>query len=288
MSTTDETATAPTPREVAGWVAVVTGAASGIGLGTATRFAEAGMKVVLSDVDGAALDRAATALADAGHQVAAVTADVSKRADNEALADAAEARFGPVNVFFANAGVGLSNPVWETSPEDWRWIIDVDLWGPIHGLQVFLPRIMATGTGHVVATASMAGLLAGASLGAYNVAKHGVVALMASAARDLMVARSPITASVLCPGPINTAITDSDRNRPAELGTTSARVPQAERQWSSLNRALAHGMDPGDVGALVLDAVRTARFWVFTHPEMTEMVAAQLELARTTGGLQKF
>lgn len=287
MSNTEST-TGDQRRDVTGWVAVVTGAASGIGFGTATRFATAGMKVVLSDVDGGALDTAVAALSDAGHDVAAVVADVSVLADNEALADTAEAHFGPVNLFFANAGIGLSNPVWETSLEDWRWVIDVDLWGPIYGMHVFLPRIMATGTGHVVATASMAGMLAGASLGAYNVAKHGVVALMASAARDLMVVHSPITASVLCPGPINTAIIASDRNRPAERGETSARAPQAERQWSALGKALSHGMDPADVGSLVLDAVRDNRFWVFTHDGFTDIAVAQLDLARTTGGLQRF
>ena len=210
-------------KNVDGWVATVTGAASGMGLAMATTFARAGMKVMMADIEEARLRSAAANLAAEGHDIGSLRTDVSKLEDNQALAKATVDRFGKVNVFCANAGIGMSNPVWATTMEEWRWTLDVDLWGPIYGVTTFTPLIQDAGEGHLNATASMAGLLAGASLGAYNVAKHGVVALMASLARDLMVAKSPITASVLCPGPINTDIIHSDRNRPADV--TGAATP---------------------------------------------------------------
>lgn len=273
-------------KNVDGWVATVTGAASGMGLAMATTFARAGMKVMMADIEEARLRSAAANLAAEGHDIASQRTDVSKLEDNQALAKATVDRFGKVNVFCANAGIGMSNPVWATTLEEWRWTIDVDLWGPIYGVTTFTPLIQEAGEGHLNATASMAGLLAGASLGAYNVAKHGVVALMASLARDLMVAKSPITASVLCPGPINTDIIHSDRNRPADV--TGTETEAGQRFWSTLTKALSHGMDPAEVGPMVLDAIQNDRFWVFTHPPMLEIVEAQLDRARTDRGITKF
>ena len=275
-------------REVSGWVAVVTGAASGIGLGMARSFTAAGMKVVLADIEAGPLEAATDELAAKGHEVLGVRTDVSSLADVHALAERTVERFGKVNLLCNNAGVGTAAPVQRTSLEDWRWTLAIDLWGPIYGCNVFLPLIEEAGEGHVSSTASMAGLLAGASLGAYNVAKHGVVALMASLARDLRIAKSPITASVLCPGPINTNIVRSERNRPAESLAEHVDTPQGQRFWQMLTDSLAQGMDPDEVGELVLGAIRRDEFWIFTHPGMLKIVEDQLQRAAADRSLRTF
>ena len=275
-------------KDVTGWVAVVTGAASGMGLAMARSFSAAGMKVALADIEQGPLDVAVAELTAAGRDVIGVVTDVRHLEAHEALASATIARFEKVNVLCANAGIGMAGPVGATSLADWRWTLDVDLWGPIYGVHTFLPLIEAAGVGHLNATASMAGLLAGGSLGAYNVAKHGVVALMASLARDLLIANSPIRASVLCPGPINTNIVNSQRNRPAEIAGEYVETPQGDRFWQRLTRQLESGMAPDEVGPMVLDAIQTDRFWVLTHPEMWEMVQHQLDLARAEGAVHRF
>jgi NAD(P)-dependent dehydrogenase (short-subunit alcohol dehydrogenase family) len=273
--------------DVDGKVAVVTGGASGIGRGIARAFASAGMKLVVADIEQAALDAAVGELRAAGHEAVGVRTDVSKLADVEALASAAMDTFGAVHVLCNNAGVGVAAPIGQTSLEDWEWTLGIDLWGPIYGCKTFLPIMERQGEGHINSTASMAGLIATASLGAYNVAKHGVVALMASLARDLKVARSPLTASVLCPGPINTNIVRSERNRPASSAAAHIATPQGDRFWKGLTEQLAVGMDPDDVGPLVLDAVRTGRFWVLTHPGMAAMVRNQLDALMADGSLTR-
>jgi NAD(P)-dependent dehydrogenase (short-subunit alcohol dehydrogenase family) len=275
-------------QDFQGRVAVVTGAASGIGLGMARAFTGAGMRVVLADVETEALDTVVQGLADRGHEVIGVRTDVSRLQDVQELAARTLDRFGTVNVLCNNAGVGVDGPVPDTSLEDWRWTIDVDLWGPIYGVHVFLPLITEAGEGHVNSTASMAGLLAGGSLAAYNVAKHGVVALMASLARDLRIARSPITASVLCPGPINTNIATSQRNRDPADAAHHIQSEAGERYWARLTEHLTHGMDPDEVGPMVLDAMANDRFWVFTHPEMLSVVEQQVQLARQDASLRIF
>ncbi|MEZ5233520.1 MAG: SDR family NAD(P)-dependent oxidoreductase [Acidimicrobiia bacterium] len=266
-------------------VAVITGGASGIGLGMARAFAGAGAKLVLADIEQAPLDAAVAELTAAGHAAIAVRTDVSKLADIEALATATMDTYGAVHVLCNNAGVGTSAPIGQTSLADWEWTLAIDLWGPIYGVKTFLPLMEAQGEGHINSTASMAGLLATASLGAYNVAKHGVVALMASLERDLRVAKSPLKASVLCPGPINTNIVHSDRNRPADSLAEHIQTKQGDRFWQMLTEQLSQGMDPDDVGRLVLDAVQTGRFWVLTHPGMAKIVQAQLEALMSDGSL---
>ncbi|MCP4086211.1 MAG: SDR family NAD(P)-dependent oxidoreductase [Actinomycetia bacterium] len=261
--------------DVNGKIAVVTGAASGIGLGMARAFTGAGMSVVLADIEQAPLDEATAELTAAGHQVISVPTDVSDLAEIQALAAAAMDHFGAVHVLCNNAGVGTSGPVGQTSIEDWRWTLAIDLWGPIYGVETFLPLIEQSGGGHINSTASMAGLYAGASLGAYNVAKHGVVALMASLERDLRMAGSSVRASVLCPGPINTNIVESERNRPADSAAQHIETEAGGKFWSILTRTLATGMDPDEVGRLVLGAVERDEFWVLTHPEMAEVVSRQ-------------
>ena len=189
-----------------GKIAVVTGGASGIGLGMCRAFAERGMNLVVADLNQAQLDAAVAELSSKGVQAVGQICDVAKLEDVEALADTAIKEFGSVNIMCNNAGVGIPTSARNMKLSDWKWIIDVDLWGPIYGVNVFLPLIEEAGEGHINATSSMAGLISSQMMGAYNVAKHGVVALMAATERELRAKKSPIRASVLCPGPINTNI----------------------------------------------------------------------------------
>ncbi|MDA0979472.1 MAG: SDR family NAD(P)-dependent oxidoreductase, partial [Proteobacteria bacterium] len=202
-------------KEFSGKVAVVTGAASGIGLATATRFAEAGMKVVLADIEVPALEAAVASLREAGHTVTGVPTDVSKWDAVAHLADAAVEAYGTVNVLHNNAGVVVSGPIEELTLSDWEWVLGVDLWSVIYGIKAFLPIIKAAGEGHIVNTASTAGLQATSGIGPYNVAKFGVVAVTETLRKELDSAGSPVSASVLCPGAINTKIVVSKRNRDA-------------------------------------------------------------------------
>ncbi len=274
-------------KNVEGWVAVVTGAASGIGRGMVKSFTAAGMKVMLADIEQAALDATVAEFTAAGFEVAGVRTDVSKLAEVQQLAVATLDTFGTVNVLCNNAGVGIAAPIGQTSLEDWEWTLAIDLWGPIYGVKTFLPLIEAAGVGHLNSTASMAGLIATPTLGAYNVAKHGVVALMASLERDLRVARSAVRASVLCPGPINTNIVRSERNRDAESAAGHIPTPQGDKFWANLSATLAQGMDPDDVGPMVLDAIVNDRFWVLTHPKMARIVQTQLDAMLADGSLTR-
>ncbi len=273
--------------KVAGKTAVITGGASGIGRGMARCFAAAGMNVVVADIEQAPLDEVVAGLRAGGTDAVGVQTDVSKLDQVEALAARAVDQFGGVQVLCNNAGVGISDPVGSTSIEDWRWTLDIDLWGPIHGVHTFLPLMESQGEGHINSTASMAGLYAGASLGAYNVAKHGVVALMASLERDLRLAKSPVRASVLCPGPINTNIVDSQRNRDPESAAEHIGTETGQKFWDILARSLADGMDPDEVGPMVLDAVESDKFWVLTHPPMASVVDKQLAALRDDQSLTR-
>lgn len=273
--------------EVEGKVAVVTGAASGMGRAMADTFAAAGMKVVLADIEEAPLNDAAAEVRATGAEAIAVRTDVAKLDDIQALADAAVDAFGAVNVLCNNAGVGVPGVIGEMSLEDWRWTLDIDLWGPIYGIQAFLPIIEEAGEGHINSTASVAGLYAGASLAAYNVAKHGVVALMASLERELRLRKSPVHASVLCPGPIDTNIVHSQRNRDPDDAAHHVHSEQGEKFWDMMKGFLAEGMDPAEVGPMVLDAVRTDRFWVLTHPDMAKIARYQIDAMLDDGHLTR-
>ncbi|MEM7340542.1 MAG: SDR family NAD(P)-dependent oxidoreductase [Actinomycetota bacterium] len=252
--------------DVAGKIAVVTGAASGIGLGMARSFAGAGMSVVLADIEAARLDTAVADLRANGHRAIGVPTDVSDEAQIQALAGAALAEYGAVHVVANNAGIGIGGAADEMSLDDWRWTIDVDLWSVVYGVRTFLPLLKEQGEGHITATSSLAGLVSGPVLGAYHVAKHGVVALMDTVRIELRMANSPVRASVLCPGPVDTDVTRSDRNRPEHLSPHETSELE-ERFWTNLANELERGMPPDEVGDLVLDAVRNERFWILTHPE---------------------
>ena len=241
-------------------VAVVTGAASGIGWALANRLAAEGMKVVLADLDGGALATAERELVASGVRVLAVPTDVARAADVEALARRAVDTFGAVHVLCNNAGVaGRPAPIWEQSVADWEWTLGVNLWGVIHGLRVFLPIMLAQDSeGHVVNTASMAGLVSLPNLAPYHATKHAVVTISESLHHELALRGSRLRASVLCPGFVRTRIMDAAR--PA--------ATEEMRRWEEgYRRFIAAGMAPEDVAARVLDAIREERFWILPHPE---------------------
>ena len=268
-------------QSVEGRVAVVTGAASGMGLGMVQSFAEAGMRVVAADLRADALDGAVATLRAQGHDVIGVPTDVSKLSDVEALASATMDAFGAVHVLCNNAGVGMFSRLANTSIDDWEWVIGVNLWGPIYGIKVFLPLIEQQDEGHINATSSVAGLVAGATAGPYNVAKHGVVALMATLERELRAAKSTVRASVLCPGAVNTDIgrnsVELRRARRGRPDATPARSSAGEKLGSKMAEALAGGMAPRAVGQLVLDAILRDQFWIFTEPRLLRLLQDQVE-----------
>ncbi len=263
-------------------VAVVTGGASGIGRAVAKRFAEAGMRVVLADVQQDALDATVEHFTAAGHEVLGVRTDVSDGASVQALADAAVAHFGGVHLVHNNAGVGVGGPIWAQTEKDWEWVLGVNLWGVIHGIRVFVPLMLDQGEpAHVVNTASMAGLISVPHLGAYNVSKHGVVTLSETLHRDLGLAGADIGVSVLCPGLVMTNIFESQRNRPDELadgdgsaGLAALLSESAGEEGASTATEDAIGafgtfLTPEQVAADVFHAVVEDRFYILTHPEMS-------------------
>lgn len=259
-------------------VAVVTGAASGIGRALAQRFAQAGMKVVLADVETAALEQAAHEIAAAGTAVLAVRTDISKAAEVERLAQTAVEKFGAVHIVCNNAGVALSAPSWMNTIADWEWVLGINLCGVIHGVRVFTPLLLAQGVeAHIVNTASLAGLIAGPGTAAYNVSKFGVVALSETLHHELTMLGSPVRVSVLCPGFVNTRILDSERNRPAELGETAPKLPGAEEMEQMGRQLIAAGSPPSLVAEIVFDAIRNERFYILPHPEWKQFIRTRME-----------
>lgn len=265
-----------------GKIAVVTGGASGLGLAMAQRFAEAGMNIVIGDIEAEPLAMAEAAIASKGVKVLPVRTDVAKAEDVEALAKSAYERFGAVHILCNNAGIGGSpGAMWELSVEDWKWVIDVDLWSVIHGVRSFVPRIIASGEdAHVVNTASVAGLVSGAVGGPYTVAKFGVVALSEQLYYELGRAGHKVGVSVLCPGFVNTNIYDSSRNRQAEYGaTTVAQTPDGEQRRAALQAMRNTMIQPAEIGELVFEAVRSRNLYIVPagSDALNNAVAARLE-----------
>lgn len=254
-------------KDLRGRVGVVTGGASGIGFALAERFAAEGMGVVIADVEEAALEEAAGKLRATGADVLEVVTDVRDADQVEALAERTMARFGSVHIVCNNAGVagGAGGQVWEVPLQDWEWTLGVNLWGVIHGVRTFVPRLVAQGEGHVVNTASMAGLITG-GLGPYGVSKFGVVALSESLFLGLQATAPAVGVSVLCPGWVNTRIADSERNRPADLVVERA-DPLAEKARKGLMRVLESGLAPSEVADKVVAAIRENRFYVLPHDD---------------------
>lgn len=240
--------------------AVVTGGASGIGLATARELARRGARVVLGDVEAPALERAVDDLRKEGFDAHGVGCDVRHMDEVARLADESFRLLGSVHVVFNNAGVAKAGPVAEMTHDDWRWVIDVDLWGPVHGVEAFLPRLIEQGQGgHLLFTSSFAGLVPNVGLGPYCVAKYGVVALAEVLARE--VRAHGIGVSVLCPMIVGTNIGTSERNRPAEYGGPGRTAPAA----GSPPAAAGSVLDVDDVARLTVDAVLADRLYVLPH-----------------------
>lgn len=258
-------------------VAVVTGAASGIGLAAATRFAQEGMQVVMADIQEDALDAAVATLRGAGHEVTGVRTDVSRYEQIEALAERAISAYGKVNIVHNNAGVVRAGTLEELSLEDWQWVLGVDLWSVIYGIKIFLPLVKQAGEGHFINTASSAGLQSTPNIGPYNVAKFGVVALTETLKLELDEAQSPIGASVLCPGAVATRICESDRNREAS-GFSAGVDSTSERTFKDMAGAIVNeGLAPADVANMVFAAVENNDFWIVTHPAWNEVMRERVE-----------
>jgi NAD(P)-dependent dehydrogenase (short-subunit alcohol dehydrogenase family) len=266
-----------------GKCAVLTGAGSGFGLECARIAARLGMRVVLVDVQADALERADAELRAAGADVLSRRTDVASAADMEALAHAVKDRFGAPHFVFNNAGVGAGGLVWENSVADWEWVLGVNLWGVIHGVRLFTPMMLAAAKGdaswqgHIVNTASMAGLLAPPNMGVYNTGKHAVVGLTETLYQDLRLVTTQVGASVLCPHFVPTAITRSERNRPSAL----AALPRTRSQMigeAMGEQAVRSGrVSAADVAQMVFDAVAQDRFYIYSHPKGMGAVRARVE-----------
>jgi NAD(P)-dependent dehydrogenase (short-subunit alcohol dehydrogenase family) len=279
-------------QDFEGKVAVVTGAASGIGFAMAERFAQEGMRVVLADVEEQALEAAAIQLRQAEHDVLAVLTDVSKSESVEALAQRAFEAYGNVHVLCNNAGVagagGSSGPVWEKTNRDWQWAFGVNYWGVLHGIQAFVPRMLANGEdGHIVNTASIAGVTSNV-FGIYGVTKHAVVALSEYLYRSLVEVDAKVGASVLCPSFVTTNLGTSDRNRPEELRNEKP-VDAGPADWindPTIAAAREQRIDAAQAAGIVFEAIRDNRFWIFTDATMDAAMRARADgmLARRNPG----
>ncbi|WP_353234118.1 SDR family oxidoreductase [Diaphorobacter ruginosibacter] len=267
----------------AGKTAVLTGAASGFGLECARIGARLGMRLVLVDVQADALAQAEAEMRSLGAQVLARRVDVSSADEMDALSAEVLARFGAPHLVFNNAGVGAAGLIWEASAREWDWVLGVNLRGVAHGVRVFTPMMLeaarrdAAWRGHIVNTASMAGLVVTPNLGVYNVSKHAVVALSETLYQDLQLVTSQIGASVLCPYFVPTGIGRSERNRPDALNGLSATRSQ-EVGAQMLDKAVAGGkVTAGEVAAKVFDAVAANQFYIYSHPQAIGAVQARME-----------
>ncbi len=266
-----------------GKTAVLTGAGSGFGLECARIGAKLGMNLVLVDVQQDALDKATAEIEATGVQVLSRKVDVSSQEQMEALAKAVEQRFGAPHFVFNNAGVGSAGLVWENSVRDWEWVLGVNLWGVIHGVRLFTPMMLAAARkdpnwrGHIVNTASMAGLLTPPNMGIYNVSKHAVVSLTETLYQDLKLVSDQLSTSVLCPYFVPTGINQSHRNRPAEMADEKATQSQLIGQ-AMTDKAVGSGkVSAAEVAQLVFDAISADRFYIFSHPRALGNVRARME-----------
>jgi NAD(P)-dependent dehydrogenase (short-subunit alcohol dehydrogenase family) len=265
-------------RDLAGKVAVITGGGSGIGAGLAQAFAEAGMSVLIADIE---LEAATSVAADLESRFAvramAVALDVAQPDSVEALAAQIYEAFGAVHLLCNNAGVMPVGPLLDMTIAEWRWLYDVNVFGVVNGIHAFVPRMLRSGQpGHVVNTASMASFSPSTTVAAYASSKHAVLALTESLRAEL--AGTTVGVSALCPGAVDTRIADSERNRPADSGPPSGRViPQS----IDTEKAAAQSMQPIEVGRIVRDGISAGDFWIFTHPSWARQITTRFDEAAT-------
>jgi NAD(P)-dependent dehydrogenase (short-subunit alcohol dehydrogenase family) len=267
-----------------GKTAVLTGAGSGFGLECARIGAKLGMNLVLADVQQDALDKTVAEMQAAGAPVLAMRVDVSKAEQMQALADATFQRFGAPHFVFNNAGVGAGGLVWENTLQDWEWVLGVNLMGVVHGVRLFTPMMLAAAKadaayqGHIVNTASMAGLLNAPNMGIYNVSKHAVVSLSETLYQDLALVTDQISASVLCPFFVPTGISQSHRNRPDDL-KAQAKPTQSQLIGQAMSdKAVSSGkVTAAEVAQMVFDAISAGQFYIYSHPKAIGSVQTRLE-----------
>jgi NAD(P)-dependent dehydrogenase (short-subunit alcohol dehydrogenase family) len=262
-----------------GKVAAVTGAASGLGRSMALAFSAEGMDVALADVDQEGLLKTQEAVGAYGVRSTTLRVDVSKAAEVEAFAERTVKELGAVHVVCNNAGVSPLGAIWENTLADWQWILGVNLWGVIHGVRAFTPRLIAQNEGHIVNTASVAGLISPPGSGAYNVTKHAVVTLSESLYHDLRERNSAVGVSVFCPAYVPTRITESERSRPDDLKDASRQLsPETLARQAMLKKAVTSGkISARQVAQEVVAAVKEERFYILTHPRIKGAIRARME-----------
>lgn len=265
-------------------VAVITGGASGFGKEFARIAADLGMKLVLADVQEDALDATVAEFQARNVPVIGLRTDVSRAEQVQALADAAIDAFGQVNLLFNNAGVGAGGLIWENSEKDWEWVLGVNLYGVVHGVRIFTPLMLAAAEkdpafqGHIVNTASMAGLLNPPAMGVYNVSKHAVVALTETLYQDLGLVTQQVRCSVLCPYFVPTGISQSQRNRPADLANQAPPTRSQLVSQALSDKAVGSGkVTAAEVAQLTFDAIRDESFYIYSHPQALAPVRQRFE-----------
>jgi|SRR5579864_1264431 len=259
-------------------VAVITGAASGIGRALAECCAREGMKVVLADVEPGALAELEVNLQAGGATALALRADVSHARDVEALAQKTLEAFGAVHLLCNNAGVATSGTVWESSQTDWEWVIGINLWGVVHGVRTFIPIMLTQDTEcHIVNTASLSGLISFPRGSVYAVSKHGVVTLSEALHHELAERGGKVKVSLLCPGLVKTRIVDCARNRPERLAATAPMGPVEAAGWETLRQQMQTATPPAQIADAVFQAIRAERFYILPHPEGKDWIRTRME-----------
>ena len=264
-------------EDLEGKVGVITGAASGIGRAMAVAFAAEGMQLALADVEVEPLEDTAEMVRAEGTNAIAVPTDVSDPIQVESLAGKTVGEFGALHLACNNAGVSAGGLTWQIDLEDWNWVLGVNFYGVQHGLRSFTPRIIESGGGHIVNTASMAGLTSPPGMSPYNVSKHAVVTLSESMSVELSMAHPEVGISVLCPGWVRTRIHEADRNRPSDPAAVEDDHPELEGMRDLVAGLIEGGLDPAAVAAQVVTAVKERESWIFTHPDWMEMVSGRTQ-----------
>ncbi|MEY4369622.1 MAG: hypothetical protein RL564_1572 [Pseudomonadota bacterium] len=263
---------------------VITGAGSGLGREFALLAAKLGMRLVLADVQQDALKQTEVSATALGADVMSHVCDVRRGDEVESLAQAAVKRFGAIHVVFNNAGVGAGGLIWESTQQDWEWVLGVNLWGVIHGVRVFTPLMLASAKadpnfeGHIINTASMAGLLTPPAMGIYNVSKHAVVALTETLYHDLSLIDAPIGVSVLCPYFVPTGISHSDSVRPSDTQATTQPTRSQQVSQAMLEKAVSAGkVSAAEVAQITFDAIKAGQFYIYSHPQALGNVERRMQ-----------
>ncbi|MEY5003266.1 MAG: hypothetical protein RL678_1075 [Pseudomonadota bacterium] len=263
---------------------VITGAGSGLGREFALLAAKLGMRLVLADVQQDALKQTEASATALGADVLSYVCDVRRGDEVESLVQAAVKRFGAIHVVFNNAGVGAGGLIWESTQQDWEWVLGVNLWGVIHGVRVFTPLMLASAKadpnfeGHIINTASMAGLLTPPAMGIYNVSKHAVVALTETLYHDLSLIDAPIGVSVLCPYFVPTGISHSDSVRPSDTQATTQPTRSQQISQAMLEKAVSAGkVSAAEVAQITFDAIKAGQFYIYSHPQALGNVERRMQ-----------